>query len=161
MSRSKEEDFVKIALMLMVLAPWGAPHRPKRTWAMNLIVLPPFTHRCFMPNLVEIGFVVPEKKLQMFKRLIWPTNDEQWRKKKIANRSLQWLRWPKNVIFIPFIIWKRDSYELVIIMFYTLYMSYWYETISILDKANTIDTQNNHANCSSRKTSFYRKEKVF
>lgn len=77
MSRSKEEDFVKIALMLMVLAPWGAPQRPKGTWAMNFTVFTPLHLYRLMPNLVEIGFVVPEKKLQMFKRLIRPTNDEQ------------------------------------------------------------------------------------
>ena len=29
----------------------------------------PFTHRCYKPNLVEIGSVVPEKKLKMFKSL--------------------------------------------------------------------------------------------
>jgi DNA helicase HerA-like ATPase len=38
----------------------------------------PFTHRCYKPNLVDIGSAVPEKKLKMFKSL--RTTDDDGRK---------------------------------------------------------------------------------
>jgi hypothetical protein len=72
-----------------------APKAPggQRPW--NSQPLFPFTHRCYKPNLVEIGSAVLEKKLKMFKSLR-PTNDERRRTKTDSNRSPEWLRWPKN-----------------------------------------------------------------
>jgi hypothetical protein len=36
---------------------------------MKFTIFVPFTHRCYKPNLVEIGSSVPEKKVKMFKSL--------------------------------------------------------------------------------------------
>lgn len=63
MLRDKEKYFLKNALTLMVLA-------------QHLHC----THKCYMPNLVEIDSVVPEKKLKMINSLR-PINDERRRRK--------------------------------------------------------------------------------
>jgi hypothetical protein len=47
---------------------------PRGARTMNFTIFVPFTHRCYKPYLVEIGSVVPEKKLKMFKSLP-PTDD--------------------------------------------------------------------------------------
>jgi hypothetical protein len=41
----------------------------------------PFTHRCYKPNLVEIGSVVPEKKLKCFKVYDRLRTDDDGRKR--------------------------------------------------------------------------------
>jgi hypothetical protein len=46
-----------------------APNAPGKQGQCNSQFLFPFTHRCYKPNLVEIGSAVPEKKLKMFKSL--------------------------------------------------------------------------------------------
>jgi hypothetical protein len=83
--------FLKIGQFWVVFAP---PPGPRGQGPWNSQFLFPFTHRCYKPNLVEIGSVVPEKKLKTFKSL-WPTDDAR-RTKMDSNRSPEWLRWPKN-----------------------------------------------------------------
>jgi hypothetical protein len=45
------------------------PKAPRGQGSWNSQFLFPFTHRCYKPNLVQIGSAVPEKKLKMFKSL--------------------------------------------------------------------------------------------
>lgn len=99
MSRSKEEDYLKIALILMFLAP---PLSPQRGRGHEF-------HNCYSPSpidLVEIGSMVSEKKLKCSKVY------EQRRTAKDSNRSPEWLRWPKkqwNNLWHSF-VWNLSDY---------------------------------------------------
>jgi hypothetical protein len=56
-----------------------APKAPGELGSWNSQFLFPFTHRCYKPNLVEIGSAVPEKKLKMFKSLRMTYDDRRKR----------------------------------------------------------------------------------
>jgi hypothetical protein len=43
------------------------PQSPRGAKTMKFTIFVPFTYRCFVPKLVEIGAAVSEKKLEMFK----------------------------------------------------------------------------------------------
>jgi hypothetical protein len=68
----------------------------------------PFTHRCYKPNLVEIGSTVPEEAKNVQKC----TNDVRRRTKTDRNRSPESLRWPKNLIPIERFCHKRDTHQM-------------------------------------------------
>lgn len=75
MSRSKE-DFLKIASILMVLAPTPGD--------INFTIFTTSLHTC-MPNLVEIGSVFPEMNEKL--KTLRPKNDKRRRTKTDSNRS--------------------------------------------------------------------------
>lgn len=65
MSRSKEFFFLKFAFSIVVLAP---PHQaPGRQGSWIFTICTPFIDKCYMPALVEIGSVIQEKELKMYK----------------------------------------------------------------------------------------------
>ena len=54
-------NFVKLFCYFIIISPW------KRVWPFTWKNLNPTTQGCFLPSLVEIGPLVLEKKMKMWK----------------------------------------------------------------------------------------------